>query len=614
MNALNAKVREVGSSLLPIIILVILLIIGPVSVSFQVLARFLIGALCLFFGLSIFLWGVEQSMNPIGYHMATEVATSKGLTKAALIAFFMGFLVTVAEPDLLILGKQVESASGGQLGSKFLVLMVSLGVGLMISLGAIRTLKSRRYNLLMAITYAIIFVLACFVSEEFMAISFDASGATTGALTTPFILALSIGLSRLKGSQHAEEDSFGLVGAMSAGPIWAVMLISILSGQKKIHGEALPFVPGTEIFAPIVKAIGPTLLESLAALLPVTLLFFIFERSKFRLDRRELLGIIRGLIYSLLGLTLFILGAETGFMDMGRLLGMGLAEHNAKLLPFVGLAMGLIVVLAEPAVHVLGEQIEEVTSGHIPLRVIRLTLSIGVGLAISLSMVRIMFPAVKLWYFIIPGFILAIILSFIAEPIFVGIAYDAGGVASGPMSATFVLAFAQGAAAKVPTADVLVDGFGIIAMIAMAPVLSLMILGTYFKLKRKRHEARPQISSELLPARPDLKPQSGVLKDLILVICDRGYADELVSLARTAGAHGATILHGRDSRAEALSRFSISVEPEKELILLVVSKQLTEAVMDSILDSQKSGNKNHIISSLVLPVSLNSKITSQLVD
>lgn len=601
MNALQSKVQEVSQSLLPIVLLVVAISLLLVPVDTTVVLRFLLGALLFFLGLSIFLWGVDQSMQPIGRHMAQEVASSGGWLKAVVISFLLGFLITVAEPDLLILGNQVEQASGGTMNAAFLVAMISIGVGIMIALGALRILFSRRLNLFMGIVYGSILLLGLRVSEEFLAISFDASGATTGTLTTPFVLALSAGLSYLKGGKNSEADSFGMVGTMSAGPILAVMLLSILTGQTHIQGEAVPFVMEEGVFGPILAHLGPIFVESLTALAPIVVLFFAFHFVKFKLPARELVGIVRGLVYTLLGLTLFLVGANQGFMDMGRLLGTGLAEAHPSLLPAVGLVIGLIVVLAEPAVHVLGEQVEEVTAGNIPTKLLKLTLSIGVGAAIALSMVRIMIPEVKLWYFLLPGFLIAVVLSFVADPIFVGIAYDAGGVASGPMAATFVLSFAQGAADSIPTADVLADGFGVIAMIAMAPVLSVMILGTVFELRRRKAG-----SETLLPEEPVMQLRTmaafdGPLYDLISCTVDRGKADEVVETARTIGAQGATILHGRDARARAWSSYSLNLDPEKEMLWLVVKAELTEPLCTTLW-ALREQPEFHTLALSVLPV------------
>ena len=477
MNLLREKFSEVSRSLVPVVALVLLLSFTLVEVETDILLRFIAGSVLLLVGLAIFLLGIDLAMNPIGDHMATELATSKTAYKVAGLSFLLGFLVTVAEPDLLILGNQVEAASGKSISAMMMVYMVSMGVGVMISFGTFRLLSSRSYPVFMALAYGVIFVLAILVSEEFLAIAFDASGATTGALTTPFVLALTAGLSRIKGGKTAEEDSFGMVGVMSAGPILAVMLMSILTGQEHIQGEAELFLPDTGVLGPILHELPKVFMESLIALLPLSALFFIMNLAKFKVQKRELGRIIKGRLYTLLGLAIFLTGVYSGFMDMGQIIGRGIAEHHNWLLPILGFVMGMIVVLVEPAVHVLGQQIQDATGGRIPVKLIRITLSIGVGLAIAGSMLRIMIPEVKLWFFLLPGFAMAILLSFFSDPVFVGIAYDAGGVASGPMTATFVLAFAQGAAAMTPGANVLVDGFGVIAMVAMTPVLAIMILG-----------------------------------------------------------------------------------------------------------------------------------------
>ncbi len=586
MNLLFEKSKEVTQTLLPVVLLVLIISLTVVDVGTNIIIRFLVGSVLLLIGLSIFLWGVDLSMDAIGEQMSKEVATSKSPIKIIVLSFLLGFLVTVAEPDLLILGSQIEGASGGSLGQSLIVYIVSIGVGILISLGVFRLLKGIPLNIFMGITYAIIFVLALFVSEEFLAISFDASGATTGALTTPFVLALSLGLSQVKGGKKAEENSFGLVGIMSAGPIVAIMLISIISGQKNIQGEVAEFVVAEGVLGPIINIIPTIFLESLIALVPLSVLFFAYNFTKFKISKDKLYEIIRGLILVILGLTLFLTAVNSGFMDMGRVLGMELAKMNPWFLVGIAFLLGFIVVLVEPAVHVLGEQIEEVTGGHIPLRLIRMTLSIGVALAISLSMVRILVPEVKLWYFLLPGFLFAIILSFKADPVFVGIAYDAGGVASGPMTATFVLAFAQGAASSIETANVLVDGFGVIAMVAMAPVFSLMLMGTIFKNKT----VEEYTTIEEVIASPVIPVDKNLVFDCIMVTVERGFADNVVDLARESGAMGATILHGRGTDIHhkvKLPIINIELQPEKEVILFVTDSSITEQVADGLLSNKE---------------------------
>ena len=581
MNLLAEKTKDVARTLMPVVILVLLLCFTLVDVESNVFTRFLVGSVMLLIGLSIFLWGVDLSMNPIGEHMSREIATSRTFLKLAILSFLLGFLITVAEPDMLVLGSQIEAASGGVMSASVIVYMVSIGVGVLISLGVFRLLGDMPLNRFMMITYGVIFILAIFVSEEFLAIAFDSSGATTGALTTPFILAISLGLSIIKGGRHSEENAFGLVGIMSAGPILAVMLLSVLTGQKNIQSSEVEFIVSEGVLGPIMDVLPTIFVESIIALLPITILFFIFNFTKFKLSEDELSRIIKGLLLTLVGLVLFLTAAASGFMDMGRVIGMELAGMNKWLLIGIGFLMGLIVVLVEPAVHVLGQQIEEVTSGHIPLNLIRITLSIGVGLAIALSMVRIVVPEVKLWYFIIPGFAMAIVLSFVSEPVFVGIAYDAGGVASGPMTATFVLAFAQGAASVIESADVMIDGFGVIAMVAMAPVFSLMVLGTLFRHTRVEYPA-----VEDKEDMPSPSPEDELQHNCIMAIVNRGFAESVVDAARLSGATGATIIHGRGTHEDhkvLLPIIHVELHPEKEIVLLITGAHLSETIADNLL-------------------------------
>lgn len=581
MNLLAEKTKDVARTLMPVVILVLLLCFTLVDVESNVFTRFLVGSVMLLIGLSIFLWGVDLAMNPIGEHMSREIATSRTFLKLAILSFLLGFLITVAEPDMLVLGSQIEAASGGVMSASVIVYMVSIGVGVLISLGVFRLLGDMPLNRFMMITYGVIFILAIFVSEEFLAIAFDSSGATTGALTTPFILAISLGLSIIKGGRHSEENAFGLVGIMSAGPILAVMLLSVLTGQKNIQSSEVEFIVSEGVLGPIMDVLPTIFVESIIALLPITILFFIFNFTKFKLSKDELSRIIKGLLLTLVGLVLFLTAAASGFMDMGRVIGMELAGMNKWLLIGIGFLMGLIVVLVEPAVHVLGQQIEEVTGGHIPLNLIRITLSIGVGLAIALSMVRIVVPEVKLWYFIIPGFAMAIVLSFVSEPVFVGIAYDAGGVASGPMTATFVLAFAQGAASVIESADVMIDGFGVIAMVAMAPVFSLMVLGTLFRHTRVEYPA-----VEDKEDMPSPSPEDELQHNCIMAIVNRGFAESVVDAARLSGATGATIIHGRGTHEDhkvLLPIIHVELHPEKEIVLLITGAHLSETIADNLL-------------------------------
>jgi len=483
LNILSRKFKEVSLSVLPITVLVIILNFTLVPIETEMFIRFIIGALLVIVGLGVFLFGAEIGVVPIGNLMGETVAMTNNSYSVGILGFLLGFLITIAEPDLQILARQVNIASGGIISDILILIVVSVGVGIMVAVGLLRILYEKPLNKLLTLIYFIVFLFGLKTSQEFLAISVDASGATTGAMTTPFILALGYGVSQLKGGRTSEEDSFGMVGIASTGPILAVMVTSIIAGLKDITGTAEAFVPNTGILLPYLRAFPQFLKESLFTLLPLFILFQIFDIVKFKLNKKHKHAILKGLLYTYIGLTLFLVGVNAGFMEVGRIMGEGLARSYIWALPVIGFFLGMVVVLAEPAVYVLTEQVEDVTAGHIQKSAILATLSIGIAFAVVFSMLRIMKPSLKLWHFLLPGFALAAFLSFRVPPIFVGIAYDAGGVASGPMTATFVLAFAQGAANAIPTADVMVDGFGIIAMIAMMPLVAIQILGYIYKLK-----------------------------------------------------------------------------------------------------------------------------------
>lgn len=482
MTILFDKLKEVVMSVLPISIFVLILHFTVAPLTTEMFIRFIIGTVIVILGLGIFLFGAHIGVGPIGNLMGETIAKTNSSYWVGLLGALLGFLITIAEPSLKILADQVHMASGGTIPSLLIVIVVSAGVGLMVAIGLLRILYEKPLNKIFTFTYFIIFVLAIMVSEEFLAISVDASGATTGSMTTPFILALGYGVSKLKGSESSDDNSFGMVGLASAGPIFMVMLMSVISGSSNVQGEAEVAAQNVGIIRPYLNVLPEILKEILITLLPLLILFLVFDYLSFRLKKKEKSTILKGLFYTYIGLSLFLVGVNAGFMEVGRFVGEGVANsNNPLLLPLIGFLLGMVVVLAEPAVYILIEQVEDVTAGYIKKKMILITLSIGIALAVSFSMLRIMIPALKLWHFLLPGFALASYLSFKVPPIFVGIAYDAGGVASGPMTATFVLAFAQGAASVIPTANVLIDGFGVIAMIAMMPLVAIQILGLIFK-------------------------------------------------------------------------------------------------------------------------------------
>lgn len=494
MNILVSKLKEVLYAVLPITIIVLLLhfTLTPLDSSFII--RFVIGAVLIIIGLAIFLIGVDLGITPIGQSMGSIIAKSNKLWMVVIAGLLLGFFISIAEPDLHILAGQVDSVTSGLISKSSLVIVVSIGIGVLIATGLVRIVYNFPLYKLLIVLYLIIFVLSLFTSPEFLAISFDASGATTGALTVPFILALALGVSMLKkDSKASEKDSFGLVAIASTGAIMAVMIMNIISKTDKMTGSL------DQVDASTVSVIGPFLekipvisKEIVVALLPIVIVFLVFQKISFKMSKKAVKKILMGLLFTFIGLVLFLVGVNAGFMDVGSAVGFSIASlDNKAYVIIVAFALGLVTILAEPAVHVLTHQIEDVTSGYVKKNVVMGTLAIGVGIAVLISVLRILIPELQLWHYLLPGYALALMMTFFVPKLFVGIAFDSGGVASGPMTATFILAFVQGVAEAIDGANVLIDGFGMIAMVAMTPLIALQILGLVFKIKSKKEGVEP---------------------------------------------------------------------------------------------------------------------------
>ncbi len=452
------EVKQNAKAVVPIAILVLILnLFRPVDN--KLIGNFLLGCLGVILGLSIFLTGVDLSISKIGSFMGDFIAKSENILKVVIFGIFIGFIISVAEPDFLILANQVRSAVG--LGSFLIVAIISAGVGVMISIGLYRIFKEIKLSSLMMVVYGVIFIIMLITNDLGHAIAFDASGATTGAMTTPFIIALGLGVSKLKGESKGEENSFGLVGIASAGPILAGLLMSISIDSSNVLIEEMAHT----------SALYSGFKSATFAIVPISLVFFVMDKLVFKIKNKKNINL--GLIYTYLGLIIFLASVEGGFMELARVMGENYADF--KLVPLIGFILGLLVVLAEPAVFVLSEQVEEVTGGSIHKSSIMKALSLGVAFAVMLAMFRIKIEGFKLWMLIVPGFLLALILSRNVPQLFVGIAFDSGGVASGPMTATFILAFCQGVAGNVA------DGFGVIAFVALMPVITIMIMGSFYK-------------------------------------------------------------------------------------------------------------------------------------
>ena len=331
--------------------------------------------------------------------------------------------------------------------------------------------------------------MALFATPDFLAISFDASGATTGALAVPFILALSTGISKMKkDSKSSEKDSFGLVAIASAGAVISLLFLNYFLKDLTFASEIDPgFIESNSIIIPFIQKLPFVITESLIALSPLVVILIVMQLFFFKLSKRAFRRIFIGFIYTLIGLIIFLLGVHAGFMEVGNQIGQVLSVKDSKFYILIfAFILGLITIVAEPAVSVLTHQIEDITAGYIKRRSVLIPLSIGVGLSVLLSVLRILTPQIQLWHYLLPGYLIALALMFIVPKLFVGIAFDAGGVATGPLTATFILAFTQGAANAYEGANVVIDGFGMIAMVALTPIITLQLLGLFYKIKTRK--------------------------------------------------------------------------------------------------------------------------------
>lgn len=489
---LAEKIRESAVSVLPILILVGLLCLFLTPMQPQLLLAFLIGALMLILGMGLFSLGAEQSMTPIGTKIGTALTKTKNLPLILGVSFLLGFAITVAEPDLQVLAETVPHIS-----STVLLVTVGIGVGLFMSLCMYRIITGANLRWLLLGCYALIFLLAAFTDPDFLCIAFDSGGVTTGPMTVPFILAMGMGVANIRSDNRAEADSFGLVALCSIGPILSVLLLGFFYDG----GEAVAELSHTSL--PTTTAIGGTFLAALPvyfkemaiAMLPIVGIFLIFQLALLRLTRRRLVKILIGLLYTYLGLVLFLTGVNIGFSTLGAELGAALGRTAPQWLIPLAIVLGWFIISAEPAVSILEKQIETVSAGAIPGKAIKRSLSIAIAIAMGLAMLRVLTGISILW-FVVPGYAAALALSFFVPDIYTAIAFDSGGVASGPMTATFMLQLVMGASIALG-GNVLRDAFGVVALVAMMPLLSIQLVGFLYERRAKRTAREAPVYGDL---------------------------------------------------------------------------------------------------------------------
>lgn len=474
---LIAKIKESFLSVLPIFLLVVFLHFTVVPLNDNMMGNFLIGSVFLVVGMSLFTLGADNAMMPMGHKIGSYISKYKKLWFLVIVALLLGTFITLAEPDLKVLADQASYLPGTTL-----ILTVSIGVGMFLVLAALRIVFKLNLSKLLVVSYGLVFLLTIFIPKEFIPLSFDSGGVTTGPITVPFIMALGIGMSSVNGDD-SKNDSFGLIGLCSIGPILSVLLLSLFFG----NGTA-SYVSSGETLS-IGAYFGLYAKEIAIALLPIILFFVFFQIAFIKLSKKTLAKIFISIVYTFLGLVLFLVGVNYGFMSTGKYIGVTIANNFKSwvLIP-LGMIMGLLTILAEPAVYVLNKQVEEISSGLISKKSLSFSLAIGVSIAVGLAMTRIVFD-INIFYILIPGYLLAIVMTFCAPKMFVAIAFDSGGVASGPMAATFILPFAIGACSTLGN-SVILDAFGLVSFIALTPLISIQILGIIYNAKLNKQMAQ----------------------------------------------------------------------------------------------------------------------------
>lgn len=489
------KLKEALIAVSPTIGIVLLLSFTIAPIPPSILLLLLFGAVLLIIGMMFFTLGAELAMTPVGEKIGTRIANSRNLGIVLLLCFLLGFIITISEPDLQVLAEQVPSVPNA-----VLILAVAVGVGFFLMIAMLRMLFSKTLRSLLILFYFLVFVLAFFVQDDFLAVAFDSGGVTTGPMTVPFIMALGVGFAAVRSDKHAEDDSFGLVSLCSIGPILAVLLLGLLYHPESTGyaGSEIPVIrDSVELWRYFAAGLPKYIEEIAVSLLPIILFFAVFQMISLKMRGRPLKKIVIGMVYTYVGLVLFLTGVNVGFMPAGNYLGSMIAglSYRWVLIP-IGMVIGYFIVKAEPAVYVLKEQVEEITSGAISGEAMGLSLSLGVSVSIGLAMIRVL-TGISIFWFILPGYLIALALSFFVPKIFTAIAFDSGGVASGPMTATFLLPFAMGACEAVG-GNIVQDAFGVVAMVAMTPLITIQIMGAVYKYRFAHARAEEALEASYL--------------------------------------------------------------------------------------------------------------------
>lgn len=486
---LKEKIRESLSAVLPITGIVLMLSIFVIPMELGSVVMFLTGALMLIVGMGFFQLGAEMAMTPLGEGVGVQISKMKKLLTVLLTGFLMGVIITVSEPDLQVLAGQVPSVP-----NMVLIMTVAVGVGLFLALAIVRIRYKISLSMLLIVCYLALILVSMFVPEEFLAVAFDSGGVTTGPMTVPFIMAMGVGLASVRSDKNAANDSFGLVALSSVGPILAVLILGCFFKPTEAAytlTDVATVVTTQDVARVFAQGLPLYAREVLLSLVPILWVFLIFQWLTHRYHGLQIKRIIVGFGYTYIGLVLFLCGANVGFAPVGAYLGKELAGLSLRwILVPIGALIGYYIVKAEPAIQVLNHQVEAVTNGAISVKMMNRCMQIGVAASVGLAMLRVL-TGISIQWFVIPGYIIALVLSRMVPDIFIGIAFDSGGVASGPMTSTFLLPLSIGVCEALG-GNLMTDAFGVVALVALTPLIAIQLMGLVYKLKTaKRTQTVP---------------------------------------------------------------------------------------------------------------------------
>jgi len=485
IKELKKSFNDAFTTIIPVVFVVFLIALF-INIKSTIVISFLFSSLILIIGSALFTFGAELSLILIGNKIGKNLVKSNKISLILVVSFIIGTVITIAEPDLIVLAEQITSLS-----SITLILLISLGVGLCTLLAAARSLFSLNLNVMLFIGFIIIFFLVFYVPSSFIPFAFDSGGVTTGTMSIPFLITLGIGLVSNRIDKKSKEDSFGLISLASTGPIIMVLLLGLFfnSGQSFSFDNS---IYENFAFSNYITQLVYCFKTVILAVLPIIIVFLIYSLITKNVNKREIHKIILGLVLTIIGLTLFILASNVGFLNMGYYLGTTITLSNFKyvLIPII-MILAFFIAIAEPAVIILIDQIKVLTEGSISEKSLKLALALGVSIAAGLSVFRV-FTGTPFFYYAIFGYGLALLLTFFIPKVFTAIAFDVGGATGGSLTTTFLLPISIGACSALG-GNIYQDAFGLASLVSLIPIITIEMVGVLYQIK-----SRIGVRSEIL--------------------------------------------------------------------------------------------------------------------